>query len=55
MVGYNLFSHFLYAEFLSCAHIDVAVAYFFTVRSICVFKVYIQQYMYTGICHFFAP
>ena len=53
--GYNLFSHFLYAEFLSCAHIDVAVAYFFTVRSICVFKVYIQQYMYTGICHFFAP
>ena len=52
---HDFFRHFPDAEFLSGSHVNVAVAYLFRTCRIRILEVYVQQHMYAGIRHFFAP
>ena len=59
--GLYFFCHFTDGMLDACADVDVAVAYLADAVGIdcgiivCIFEIYVEQHVYTGICHILAP
>ena len=52
---HDLLCHLTYGQFLTCSHIDVAVAYLLVTGLVCILEINIQKHVHTGVRHLLTP